>query len=821
MKWFFLVMMLLLVGIGFAQKRILVTDKVDVKDSIRLRGKSVAEISKDSQFLSPTHNRLVTQKAVRDYVNDQLGNVNVDSLVKAATVSGFLTVNSIPYVNAQGRLDARGFEEFGALGSAPSAPSAGFRLYGDASGRPSWRRADGFTRTFDASTITGNRVYTLQDVTGVIAMLEAAQTFTGVNTFSPSGSGGSGFTISTTSRFSTVAPLMTDAQVAAITGTTAGGWVYSSTQQRPYVHNGTAFQGVVLGPQAGFTAGQIAYGGTGGNLTSSSGLVYNGVGVGIGAASPTKPLMISGTTEDAFHITNTISGINARMGVGSGSFASSGWFSLQVNGSTIFTSDALNRFSISAARLNGLGSQSLTISGGFGAETLGTGIVLSSNAIDAGVFTATSGTQTNVRIGGNNNTWQPSSGNATFQSLLINPIFNTTGTYSGIARGIYYNPSMSSVVGLTHNAIETTAGNVIFNGGNVSTNGTLTVSGSATFNNTITATANGHRLGFLQLLTSGSPGTTGQGIVITGVDQEFQFKGTGAGGQAQIFSFGVYNATTAMKILQNTNPINGFIRVYGGFFNPNANNTVGALLHLSPQYDVSTNTGAKITGVYYNPTLTSTAGVGTHNAWESTSGDFIINGGGVAIGTSTRNASALIELSSTTQGFLGPRATNAQISAIASPGLNLRIFSTNSERQNIWRTGGWYQEAFLQDIKRDTLYKVVNGNLNLSGETTNFKNRYHTVRISTTVTAAATGNNTITMPVPHVDLLGINFKFIVGDTSGDSDISVISFGTDGTDGYLSNGDATYQSTQNLFPGLGVYVSVGWDENKGAYRWYLQ
>lgn len=67
-----------------------------------------------------------------------------------------------------------------------------------------------------------------------------------------------------------------------------------------------------------------------------------------------------------------------------------------------------------------------------------------------------------------------SSGTVDVDALRINPTINNTGTYSGIVRGIYYNPTLASLVGTTHRAIETTTGNVIFNStsGNVAIGGT-------------------------------------------------------------------------------------------------------------------------------------------------------------------------------------------------------------------------------------------------------------------------------------------------------------------------------------------------------------
>ena len=52
--------------------------------------------------------------------------------------------------------------------------------------------------------------------------------------------------------------------------------------------------------------------------------------------------------------------------------------------------------------------------------------------------------------------------------------------------------------------------------------------------------------------------------------------------------------------------------------------------------------------------------------------------GSAGIGTTTPNASSLLEIKSTTQGMLIPRMTIAQRNAIASPATGLLIYQTNS-----------------------------------------------------------------------------------------------------------------------------------------------
>jgi len=64
----------------------------------------------------------------------------------------------------------------------------------------------------------------------------------------------------------------------------------------------------------------------------------------------------------------------------------------------------------------------------------------------------------------------------------------------------------------------------------------------------------------------------------------------------------------------------------------------------------------------------------------------IFAGGNVAIGTTTDVASAILQASSTTQGFLPPRMTNAQKTAIASPTAGLIVFDTTLNKLCVYTT---------------------------------------------------------------------------------------------------------------------------------------
>ena len=245
------------------------------------------------------------------------------------------------------------------------------------------------------------------------------------------------------------------------------------------------------------TIGRVFFQGTGNVLQQSANLFWDNTNNALGlGASPlsTSRLDIRAkdglSTSQSFRIRNStntttqfeITG-DGRVGINN---AASLTFNVIINGTIRITDDidlnkANHRISFSNSTSNSGGIVSvglLRISGqGGGTATDYTSIVLVNRGdISAGNTTATSGTINIAQVGsgGLGNQVAPTSGNLTYNALVVAPGFNTTGTYSGIGRGIYYNPTLTSITGLTHRAIETTTGNVIFNStsGNVAIGGT-------------------------------------------------------------------------------------------------------------------------------------------------------------------------------------------------------------------------------------------------------------------------------------------------------------------------------------------------------------
>ncbi len=115
---------------------------------------------------------------------------------------------------------------------------------------------------------------------------------------------------------------------------------------------------------------------------------------------------------------------------------------------------------------------------------------------------------------------------------------------------------------------------------------------------------------------------------------------------------------------------------------------------------------AQSNGNYFNNALTGDIvyrNTGGRLLWGNSSGDaiMVLNSNRLGLGTSTPDQSALVEMASTTQGFLPPRMTNAQRDAISNPAQGLVIFNTNT--LNIqWFDGiGWYDAATGPTYERE------------------------------------------------------------------------------------------------------------------------
>ena len=72
----------------------------------------------------------------------------------------------------------------------------------------------------------------------------------------------------------------------------------------------------------------------------------------------------------------------------------------------------------------------------------------------------------------------------------------------------------------------------------------------------------------------------------------------------------------------------------------------------------------------------------------------------VGIGTATPNASAQLDIQSTSKGLLVPRMTDVQMKAIASPAKGLLVFNSTDSSFYMRRDSGWV------NIKKQVLLKT-------------------------------------------------------------------------------------------------------------------
>lgn len=194
-----------------------------------------------------------------------------------------------------------------------------------------------------------------------------------------------------------------------------------------------------------------------------------------------------------------------------------------------------------------------------------------------------------------------SSGTTALTGLGIRYAINNTGTYSGIVRGLYYNPTLTSLIGTTHRAIETVTGDVLF----ATTSGSLLVGTStlAGFKADINGTVrivNALTLGGVVLSLSSQGG---------GTISSANSAGNNTGPWINLNGPAYFNPATGN---------NGLLNLGGQYFVQSGNSNFNHL-GLSPIINASGTYAGTIRGFYYNPTLTSITGV-THYAFHSTSG---------------------------------------------------------------------------------------------------------------------------------------------------------------------------------------------------------
>jgi hypothetical protein len=178
----------------------------------------------------------------------------------------------------------------------------------------------------------------------------------------------------------------------------------------------------------------------------------------------------------------------------------------------------------------------------------------------------------------------------------------------------------------------------------------------------------------------------------------------------------------------------------------------------------------------------------------------LINGGSEAGLNSNSEASAALQVDSTTQGLLVPRMTGAQVEAISAPVEGLLVFATNAGTGEVTGAGFWYWNgAGWQRPSSDNLYNSdgsLSGSRALNGDTND-------LNFQSLQTFTVTNDNTTTLDENAILKLQSTEKYFLQPVMTGAQAEAISSPNTGAQLYASNA------------GAGDISAAGWYGYDGA------
>jgi hypothetical protein len=396
------------------------------------------------------------------------------------------------------------------------------------------------------------------------------------------------------------------------------------------------------GANAGSDFAIRAYSDTGTLLSTPIFIKRSSGNVGIGTTTPSARLNVRGDG------TNPIARFESSAGTRSFSISASGdAFSLGNNDVTLYVN-------------NGAGSSSLAGSSWSLASAASSGGGYGGRVYNVSPLSATSGTTGLFSIGDLGGTFSAGAGSGNFRPLNLAYTINNSGAQTGNATGLFLNATETALNGMSHNLMDLQRGGVsqflVTNGGTATFQrgviGTIQNNAINNFNNTVT------------MFTLSSASTMYGGTL-------FQLAGT-----TNAFPAIKRNGTAIdFRLADDSAPCD--INASKGFFTT----TIG-----EPAIR-GQNTGN--TGTDSVMRLTNTI---TNSVLHFGAAGLLLGGTNpnLKVGNTSANvASAIVEIISTTQGFLPPRQTTTQINAIVSPAEGLVIYNTTISHLCVYQGGGW------------------------------------------------------------------------------------------------------------------------------------
>jgi hypothetical protein len=306
----------------------------------------------------------------------------------------------------------------------------------------------------------------------------------------------------------------------------------------------------------------------------------------------------------------------------------------------------------------------------------------------------------------------PTSGTGLYNAQTINPTINQTGGANGITRGLYVNPTLTSAADWRSIEWSNNSGWGLYGAGTANNylGGNLTINrgqNGLTGINIVNITSGASSGAQCVLETNGGVAnygkysTTTTAYKILTASSAFLFNGT-AGDIAILNDFATgtikfaagasstaqMTLTAAGRLLLGTTTESTFLLDVNGTARVSGAVTFGNLINIS----VGVNSGLRYDSSNYF--YVDAASGFVLNSWDYT----IINNvsgtgyGGMLIRSGTtgaKQASAHLQIDSTTKGFLPPRGTNTQMLAIASPATGLMFYDTTNNKLNCYDGTTW------------------------------------------------------------------------------------------------------------------------------------
>ena len=264
-------------------------------------------------------------------------------------------------------------------------------------------------------------------------------------------------------------------------------------------------------------------------------------------------------------------------------------------------------------------------------------------------------------------------------SHLINPLDDYGAGFTFTNRWGIYQAGASDKNYFAANSL---FGTTVDAGFRVDINGTARVSGASTFNGIVTLAAAysnvGNTINFGSTNDAANYSTSGNGWLFA------------HNASTNIPAFTLYSGSIT--------PTSGQTNLYGfnivGSYNPSSGNANLNFFHIGPgggNAAVINTTGTYsgiIRGFFFNPTLTSVTG-STIRSIQTAVGDVLLGttSGSLGVGVNTSiNASAIVDITSTTKGVLFPRMTTAEKTAISTPAAGLVVYDTTLNKLCVYTT---------------------------------------------------------------------------------------------------------------------------------------